>query len=189
MLRVMTSASIPSTAGVRTGLPDGVAVRLLEPHADDRGTFTEIFRAAWDSSIDGVQWNVVRSGAGVLRGVHVHPRHDDYLTVIEGSATIGLLDLREGARDRVGTTVDLRADTPSAITIPHGVAHGFYFHEPSLHVYAVSSYWSPEDELGCRWDDPGLRIPWPVSEAVISERDASLPALGDLRVQLRAARP
>jgi dTDP-4-dehydrorhamnose 3,5-epimerase len=186
----MALDSIPSSgASVRTGLPRGVVVRPLEPHADDRGTFTEIFRAAWDSSIDGVQWNVVRSAAGVLRGVHVHPRHDDYLTVLEGSATIGLLDLREDARDAVGTTVDLRADAPSAITIPHGVAHGFYFHEPSLHVYAVSTYWNIQDELGCRWDDPELRIPWPMSEAVISERDASLPALDGLRAQLRAARP
>ena len=57
--------------------------------------------------------------------------------------------------------VELDGERPAALAIPHGVAHGFYFHEPSLHVYAVSAYWDPEDELGCHWADPDLEIPWP----------------------------
>jgi dTDP-4-dehydrorhamnose 3,5-epimerase len=118
-------------------LPSGVELRLLEPHPDERGVFTELFRDSWGLPVEPVQWNAVRSEANVLRGVHVHWRHADYLTVVLGRATIGLHDLREGSpTDGFGTAVELDARAPAAISIPPGVAHGFYFHEPSLHVYA-----------------------------------------------------
>ena len=65
-------------------LPDGVSLLALAPHKDERGAFTELFRAPWDLAIAPVQWNAVRSEAGVLRGVHAHHRHADYLTVVVG---------------------------------------------------------------------------------------------------------
>jgi len=163
-------------------LPDGVRLRPLEPHADERGVFTELHRVEWDTGVAPVQWNAVRSAEGVLRGVHVHERHDDYLVVVAGRATIGLCDLRDGAPagGRAGC-LELDGDSPTAITIPHGVAHGFYFHEPSIHVYSVSHYWDSSDELGCHWADPELGIPWPVREARVSPRDGALPSLAELR--------
>lgn len=165
-------------------LPAGVEVRALRPHGDDRGVFTELFRDEWDL-VRPVQWNVVRSGPGVLRGVHVHRRHDDYLTLIAGRASIGLRDLRPGS-DTAGlaTVVDLDAERPAAILIPTGVAHGFLFHSSSIHVYSVTHTWDPEDELGCRWDDPELEIPWPVEPTSVSERDRALPSLAELSAVL-----
>ena len=170
-------------------LPHDVLLTPLGPHRDDRGTFTELFREAWPTGVRPVQWNAVDSEAGVLRGVHVHPRHDDYLTVIRGAVEVGLRDLRAGSPSAgAAACVALTAERPAAISIPHGVAHGFYFPRASTHVYAVSHYWDPADELGCRWDDPALGIPWPQGEARISERDAALPPLAELLTELRAAR-
>jgi dTDP-4-dehydrorhamnose 3,5-epimerase len=162
-------------------LPQGLLIRDLEPHHDDRGSFTELHRLEWDSGIAPVQWNAVRSAAGVLRGVHVHPRHDDYLTVFAGRATIGLRDLRPDAPTwGLATTVELDGERPQAVTIPHGVAHGFYFPVASVHIYAVSEYFDSADELGCRWDDPALEIPWEPATPQISPRDAALPSLREL---------
>ena len=169
-------------------LPDGVELHRLEPHADARGAFTELFRDSWGLGVAPVQWNAVRSEANVLRGVHAHWRHADYLTVVSGRATIGLHDLREGSpTEGLGTAVELEADAPAALAIPTGVAHGFYFHEPSIHVYAVSHEWDPSDELGCRWNDPELRISWPCTDPLLSERDRNLDPLNELRVAWRAA--
>ncbi len=78
----------------RDDLPAGVSLHRLQAHPDERGQFTELFRREWELEVDPVQWNIVRSEAGVLRGVHVHPRHDDYLTIVSGRAAIGLRDLR-----------------------------------------------------------------------------------------------
>jgi dTDP-4-dehydrorhamnose 3,5-epimerase len=163
-------------------LPAGVTLFELEPHADSRGAFTELFRESWDTGVTPVQWNVVSSERNVLRGVHAHWRHLDYLSVVSGKATVGLHDLREGSpTEGLGTAVELASGTPAALVIPAGVAHGFYFSAPSLHVYSVSHEWDPSDELGCRWDDPGLDIPWPCTEPVVSERDERLGTLRALR--------
>jgi dTDP-4-dehydrorhamnose 3,5-epimerase len=173
-----------------TRLPDGTSVRPLEPHLDDRGSFTELFRAEWPTGVAPIQWNAVRSDAGVFRGVHVHLRHDDYLTVLAGRAAVGLRDLRRGSpSEGLSALVELRGDQPAAIVIPHGVAHGFYFPEPSLHVYAVTEYWDLDDELSCRWDDPALEIAWPVSSAQVSQRDAASPPLQVLLDQLEPSQP
>jgi dTDP-4-dehydrorhamnose 3,5-epimerase len=166
-------------------LPDGVELIELTPHADDRGVFTELFREEWTDAVRPIQWNGVFSKAGVLRGVHVHPRHTDYLTMASGRMTLGLCDLRPAsATYKLAVTLELSAETPCAGVIPPGVAHGFYFPEDSIHVYAVSHYWDTADELGCRWDDPALQIPWQHETAQISQRDAALQSLANLERQL-----
>ena len=122
-----------------TALPAGVVVLPLEAHNDERGTFTELYRLEWETGVTPIQWNAVRSDAGVLRGVHVHLRHDDYLTVPYGRAAVGLRDLRRGSpTEGLSGLVELGGDQQAALVIPHGVAHGFYFLEDSLHVYAVT---------------------------------------------------
>lgn len=169
-------------------LPHDLLLTPLQPHRDDRGTFVELYREEWETRVEPIQWNLVHSEAGVLRGVHVHPRHDDYLTIVRGRATIGLRDLREGSpTEGAAACVELTELQPTAISIPHGVAHGFYFQEPSTHVYAVSHYWDMADELGCRWDDPALEIPWPQQHAHVSARDEALPPLDALLDEFNAA--
>jgi dTDP-4-dehydrorhamnose 3,5-epimerase len=173
-----------------TLLPVGTLLRPLEPHLDDRGSFTELYRAEWDTGVAPIQWNAVRSEAGVLRGVHVHIRHDDYLTVPIGRAAVGLRDLRRGSpTEGLSALVPLGGDNPAGLVIPHGVAHGFYFLEPSLHVYAVTEYWDVNDELSCRWDDPELEIPWPARTARVSERDAASQPLRALLDELEPSQP
>lgn len=152
---------------------------------DDRGTFTELYRKSWQTGVDPAQWNFVVSKPNVLRGVHVHVVHDDYLVIAGGSATVGLSDLRpESPTFGCAAMVELAGDALCALTIPHGVAHGFYFHTDALHVYSVSHDFDPEDELGCRFDDPGLGLTWPTSTPRISGRDADLPPLEALRAEL-----
>ncbi len=150
--------------------------------------FTELFRESWELPFAPAQWNVVRSAENVLRGVHAHWRHSDYLTIVAGRATIGLHDLRQESRtEGLGATVELTPDEPASLVIPTGVAHGFYFHEPSIHVYAVSHEWDPADELGCHWEDPELSITWPCTGPQVSERDDALGSVRELRAAFNAA--
>jgi dTDP-4-dehydrorhamnose 3,5-epimerase len=162
-------------------LPEGVLHQPLAPHADERGVFTELFRDSWSLEIKPAQWNTVSSVANVLRGVHVHWRHTDYLTVGAGCATIGLYDLREGSTtEGLGATIELRADRPASLVIPPGVAHGFYSHETWLLVYAVDYEWDAADE-------PGLGIDWPCEQPLLSPRDEALGSLSELRAAVRQA--
>ncbi|MGO4622601.1 dTDP-4-dehydrorhamnose 3,5-epimerase family protein [Ensifer sp. 2TAB8] len=165
-------------------LPPGVLIRPLNPHTDDRGVFLEAFREEWSTGCDPVQWNVVGSEIDVLRGVHVHVTHSDYLLVISGRMILGLHDIRPNRQeDRISSTLNLHATQPIAVTIPPGVCHGFYFPEPAIHMYAVSHYWDPSDELGCRFDQPELRIPWPNVAPKLSERDRLACSYEEMRGQ------
>jgi dTDP-4-dehydrorhamnose 3,5-epimerase len=143
--------------------------------------FIEVFRAQWDTHIKPLQWNVVASKSNVLRGVHAHWRHSDYIVVLQGRMSVGLQDLRYVC-PTYGTAalLTLAGDDPRALVVPPGVAHGFFCPAPAIHLYAVSHYWDTEDELGCRWDDPDLQIPWPCSAPIISPRDADLSDLATL---------
>ncbi|MDO9175070.1 MAG: dTDP-4-dehydrorhamnose 3,5-epimerase family protein, partial [Actinomycetota bacterium] len=125
--------------------------------------------------------------AGVVRGVHVHPVHDDFFVLISGRMFAGLVDLRPAsATSRAAACVEIDAREPAALIIPHGVAHGFYFPEPSTFVLGVTHSFDPADELGCRWDDPELGIPWPEigDDAIVSPRDLELVPLSGLIEQL-----
>jgi dTDP-4-dehydrorhamnose 3,5-epimerase len=77
--------------------------------------------------------------------------------------------------------IDMEGRRLQSLIIPAGVAHGFYFLEQSLHVYAVSAYWDQEDEIGCHFADPGLGLVWPTATPRLSARDAALPGLDQVR--------
>jgi dTDP-4-dehydrorhamnose 3,5-epimerase len=149
----------------------GVAVRELVPHADARGVFTELYRDEWGLGPRPVQWNAVASATNVLRGFHCHVRHADIVTVVSGTMLLGLRDLRPGSATEGATALLTVPARTVVVAVPPGVAHGFYFPEESVHVYAVSETFDPEDELGCRWDDPETGLDWPCTAPLLSERD------------------
>jgi dTDP-4-dehydrorhamnose 3,5-epimerase len=47
-------------------------------------------------------------------------------------------------------------------------------------VYKCSSYYSPDDERSVHWSDGDVAIDWPISDAIVSPRDAAAPPLRDV---------
>lgn len=162
----------------------GVQLRRLAMNHDARGCFTELYSNAWGLPIEPVQWSLVTSSRKVLRGMHLHLRHDEYITVVQGHACIGLYDLRPDSPTRnVSSLIELDGNSLYGLCFPRGVLHGWYFHEDSIHLQAVSERYDdyhPEDNLGCRWSDAELNIPWPDRSPIVSERAASFPSLREL---------
>ena len=164
-------------------------------HADERGSFTELWRASWlrglstgNDETKMAQANVSRSDAGVLRGLHFHLRQADYWVQLEGRAFVALVDLREilGGGEAISVeTFDL--NTGDALFIPEGVAHGFFAYEPMTLVYLVTNEYDGTDELGFAWNDEEADVPWPVSAPTLSGRDSSNPPLRDVISTMRRA--
>jgi dTDP-4-dehydrorhamnose 3,5-epimerase len=153
---------------------DGVILSALTPHNDHRGRLTEVFRQSWLPDARFVQWNLVHSKGNTLRGVHLHVKHADYLTVVANRMIIGLKDMRRDSDSfEHECCVELNADTPQTIFIPVGVAHGFLFPEPATYLYSVSEYFSHDDELAVKWDDPALGMFDHSLTPLLSERDQS----------------
>src|SRR5437762_735619 len=129
-------------------LPHGVQLQQLEMHADSRGSLTEVFRREWNAGMEPVQWNATHSATGVLRGVHVHLLHHDYVVLLHGRMSMGLKDLRtESPTSGMAAVLELSGERLQSVMIPPGVAHGFYLSEPSIYLYGVSHYWTMDDEL------------------------------------------
>ena len=180
-------------------------VRLgrLTAHRDPRGSFREVWRAAWFADIGPaeagradpvfVQANVSGSAAGGLRGLHLHRPPLDHWVVLSGRAFVALVDVRPmlagGDRPRVETH-ELGPD--DWVAIPTGVAHGFLALEPLELLYLVTDEYDGSDELGFAWDDPLAGVAWPDVDAtsdgrpILSERDRTNPTLRELVDRLRA---
>ena len=170
----------------------GVTWGGIERHADERGSFREVWRRSRLPE-PFVQVNLSSSAQGVLRGLHLHQRQVDHWVVATGRAFVALVDVRPlldgaGARPVVDAR-ELAAD--GSVTIPLGVAHGFLALEPLDLVYLVSNEFDGTDELGFAWDDPAVAVPWPAvrgtpdGRPILSGRDVANPPLAELVARLR----
>jgi dTDP-4-dehydrorhamnose 3,5-epimerase len=166
---------------------DGVGVRPLVEHVDARGGLVEL-RAEEGPDDPVVLWVRVRSAANVVRGVHVHLRKVDRVYAAVGETLVWLRDLRPGsATSGAAASVWLRAAEPMELTIPPGVAHGFYNDEPATLLVANDRLYDPGDDLGCSWADPALGFTWPCEAPVVSERDAAAGSLASLEAAVARA--
>jgi dTDP-4-dehydrorhamnose 3,5-epimerase len=75
--------------------------------------------------------------------------------------------------------VELSADNRRALYVPEGFAHGFQTLEDHTEVlYQMSAFYEPGWDAGLRYDDPALKLSWPLPVSEISEKDAAWPLLG-----------
>ncbi len=160
----------------------GVYLVRLTSHDDERGRFIETFRQEWfPDSRPMVQGNRSDSKRGVVRALHYHLHQADYWYVARGRIAVGLHDLRRSSPAR-GTSLafEIGDGAETGAYIPPGVAHGFQAVTDATLTYLVDNYYDPDDELGLAWDDPDVGIPWPLAEAILSERDKHNPKLADI---------
>ena len=181
------------TSHLLSGAPiDGVHFRPLTEHHDARGSFTEVYQDYWNERINPVQWSVVKSKAGVFRGMHLHLRHDEYFHLVSGRCLLALKDLRSGSPTN-GTYSLYQLDSEDAhvIVFPVGLLHGWYSQTDTVHLQAVSEAYADyhaDDNWGVRWDAEDLGIPWPFTRATVSQRAQDFVSEAELREALIAYR-
>lgn len=173
----MSSASAP------TGI-DGAALFPFKVFADGRGSFCEAFRASWlTPPRPMVQWNVSRSAAGVVRGLHYHRLQSDFWFVPSGKVLVALVDVRTASpTHKKAICIELRHDQPTGLIIPPGVLHGYSIIEEATVMYLVDVEYTGGDEYGVRWNDPALSLPsrwYNVPAPTLSNRDSIAPMLKD----------
>ncbi len=67
-----------------------------------------------------------------------------------------------------------------SILIPEGFAHGFQTLENnSALIYHHTQYYTPNADVGVRFDDPAFNINWKLPASVISEKDKSYELIGN----------
>ncbi|KAA9133389.1 dTDP-4-dehydrorhamnose 3,5-epimerase [Marinihelvus fidelis] len=163
-------------------------VVVIEPRVfeDERGFFLETFREDRYADVLGpnlrfVQDNHSRSSRGVLRGLHTQTRKPQGKLVrcISGEVfdvAVDIDPMSETFGQWVG--VYLSSEKKNQIYIPPGYAHGFQVISAIADIeYKCTDYYDPGGESGLKWDDPDVDIAWPLSDALLSDKDNALPAL------------
>lgn len=122
-----------------------------------------------------IQDNFVRSGRGVLRGLHYQypTMQGKLLSVLNGAILDVAVDLRRNS-PTLGkwVAVELTAERPQCFWVPRGFAHGYQaLSDDTIVFYKVDGAYTPQEEICIRWDDPEIGIDWPVSNPVVSDKD------------------
>lgn len=162
---------------------EGVIIKRLDPHCDERGWFMEGFRSE-DFGIDVAQVSFALRVAGIKNGWHVHKNHSELFVVVRGILRLAMRDCREGRDICVDYPRDDLfnewvmfgySDTPEqyeevvmseydnvAVLVPAGVAHAYRTFTDTIISYAATeTYESSQHDEGRiepdRWGNEWMR--------------------------------
>jgi dTDP-4-dehydrorhamnose 3,5-epimerase len=171
-----------------SGLPE---VIVIEPEAlaDERGWFLETYRKS-DFEKHGIPFEFIQDnhsrsiGKGILRGLHYQKRPAAQGKLVR--CTIGeifdvAVDMRKGSPtySKWVSTI-LSSENRLMIWVPVGFAHGFLTITDVAEVeYKVTAEYSGAHDRAIRWNDPDIGIKWPISNPILSKKDAEAPFLKD----------
>jgi dTDP-4-dehydrorhamnose 3,5-epimerase len=169
-----------------TTLP-GVFLIELEPHSDERGFLARSFcaeefqRAGLNTHWPQCNTTLTRR-KGMIRGLHYQAEPHSETKLIHctaGAVWDVVADVRpESATFGRWEKFELAAGDLRQLYVPAGFAHGFQcLEDDSRLFYQMSASYQPGLARGVRWNDPDLKIPWPIQASELSEPDRNLPSL------------
>ena len=166
----------------------GVEVIETAKFIDPRGAFARLYCESELAQVIGkrriAQINISRTHEiGALRGLHFqHAPHAEMKLVrcLQGRVWDVVVDLRAGSPTFLQWHAEeLSPENARMLVIPEGCAHGFQvLEENSEMLYLHTGFYTPAADGRVRYDDPLIRIDWPLQVTEISgpDRDqASLP--------------
>lgn len=168
----------------------GSFVISLTPHGDSRGWFARTyckdeFKTIGHTS-EWVQMNhSFSTPKGTLRGMHFQlPPHGEVKLVrcVAGAVFDQIIDLRKDSPTFLQIFgVELSAENKKMLYIPVGFAHGFQTLQSNTElIYHHTEMYNPNAESGIRFDDPMIKLNWPLPITELSERDKNHPLLNSM---------
>jgi dTDP-4-dehydrorhamnose 3,5-epimerase len=120
----------------------------------------------------------VTSKKGSIRGLHYQiPPYSEIKIVncIKGEIYDVAIDLRPDSSTFLKWHAEVLSDkNMCSLLIPEGFAHGFQTLTNDCEIiYVHSEAYSPSHERGIRFDDPMIKVHWPLPIYDCSERDRS----------------
>ena len=143
---------------------EGVFIKELESHTDERGFFREILRVEEDFQLEDfgqLSHSFVKKG--VLKAWHYHKVQSQWNYVACGLIRVALHDMRPESPTYRETVDFLTGDnqTPKTYFFPPGVAHGYTCLEGPMHIiYVTSGVYDLSDEGRIPFDDPEIGYDW-----------------------------
>ena len=145
-----------------------------KPYFDKRGYFKELLK---ENQINKKFPFIVMSYSkkNVLRGLHLqlNKPQGKFVTVMKGRIFDVAVDLRRGSKNFGKYYANFLSEKNSkSVYIPPGFAHGFLAREKENIVhYYNTNFRSSKHEIGIVWNDPSLKIKWPIKKPILSKKD------------------
>ncbi len=153
------TVNAPATDALGRPLIQGVEIKHLVTHPDERGFFRELIRKTDDFFGEGgfaqLSHSLMHPGSG--KGWHYHPDQVDWWYCI-GDLKVVLYDLREGSPTHRQLNEIFMGDNYGAkiVKIPPMVAHGCRALNLTHLLYVTSSVYDPQQEGRIPHDDPQI---------------------------------
>ena len=159
----------------------------LDQIIDNRGFFARSFDEEIFSNL-GLSSNFVQCNIsfnqkkGTLRGLHFQEKpygESKLVRCTQGKVFEVLVDLRINS-STYGKWIDviLSSENHKMVYVPEGFALGFQTLEDNTELfYQMSQFYNPSHSKGIIWNDPCLKISWPLKPTVISKKDQILPLI------------
>ena len=118
------------------------------------------------------------SKKNVLRGFHLQTRFKQtkLISVLKGKILDVVIDLRKNSKT-FGKTfkIILSKQNATSLLIPAGFAHAYYsYAKESILYYKLDNYYTPKYENGIKYNDPTIKVKWPLGKKIISNKDRKL---------------
>lgn len=166
---------------------------LIKPKVfrDERGFFLEF----WNKKVfaqKGIEADFVQDNhslslkRGTLRGLHFQlPPYAQakLVRVTRGKVYDVIVDLRKNS-ETFGKWegFELSAENFEMVFVPRGFAHAFLTLENNTDfLYKVDNFYTQEADSGIIWNDPDLKIDWPIKNPILSEKDSKLQFFKDFK--------
>lgn len=172
---------------IKTTTIAGLLILERPVFEDERGFFRELFHKDDLEKIigfkfDGVQMNHSHSVPRVIRGIHAEG-WNKIIYPVSGEVFIAIVDIRPDSPTfaKVETFI-VNNKNRVGLFIAKGLANSLCVvgEEAVDYIYLVDAYYDGTDTRAIAWDDPDLRIDWPVKDPIISQRDKNNPKLREL---------
>jgi dTDP-4-dehydrorhamnose 3,5-epimerase len=167
----------------------------IDRRKDDRGYLARMF-CADEFSAHGLRSTVAQANVsfnakrGTLRGLHFQyppAAETKYVRCTKGAVFDVIVDLRpESPTYLEHLALVLSAENGRGLYVPKRFAHGFVTLENDTELtYLISESHKPNAEGGLRYNDPMLRVDWPLPVWVVSARDTAWSPLCEIEDALR----
>jgi dTDP-4-dehydrorhamnose 3,5-epimerase len=173
----------------------GAYIIDIERREDSRGFFARAF-CQKEFEAHGLKPIIAQANVafnvkqGTVRGMHFQypPAAETKLVRCTRGAILDIIvDLRPESPTYLDhIAVELSQDNQRSLYVPERFGHGYQVLRDSTETsYQVGEFYTPGSEGGLRYDDPRLRLQWPLPVASISEKDMVWKLLSDIEPELK----
>ncbi|MFA5276318.1 MAG: dTDP-4-dehydrorhamnose 3,5-epimerase, partial [Candidatus Omnitrophota bacterium] len=144
---------------------------------DHRGTYVEIYNEALyrqaGITVDFIQDDISLSSKNVLRGLHGDSKTWKLVSCLQGEFYLVVVNWDENSPQfKQWCSFILSAENKLQVLIPPKFGNGhLVLSEQAIFHYKQSTDYNRAGQFTIAWDDPELKIQWPISNPILSKRD------------------